>query len=215
VVLSKEEPMKRTSLLVFCMTLGAGALACSSGSDGGKSPKDPLDLVPASKAVSGWEVDVSRNKNGNEQPMTATDLKEVTGLIDGGAEAYFVESYAAKLFVWQLYTNDSLPAAPDGASIDLRVVEYPSADQAAGLYEAVVPLGDYARREWEPTSPAMGTASRIQDTGSQWWVNFYQGTFYVEVVLDPSTGPAPDYLPGDTDLKAEAIRFAQAVAGKM
>jgi hypothetical protein len=207
--------MNRLSLLIVCMTLGAGPLACSSSGGGGTTAKGPLDLVPASNAVSGWSVDVSRNKNGNETPMTATDLKSVTGLIDGGAESYFVDDYAPKLFVWQNYKNSSLSAAPDGAMVDLRVVEYPSAEQAAGLYTAVLPLGDYARREWEPTSPTMGTASRIQDTGGQWWINFHQGVFYIEVVLDPSTGPAPDFLPGNADLKAEAMRFAQAVAGKM
>jgi hypothetical protein len=206
--------MNRFTLLIFCMTLGGGPLACSS-SDSGTATKGPLDLVPVSNAVSGWGVDVAHNKNGNDKPMTATDLKEVTGLIDGGAEAYFVSDYTPKLFVWQLYANDSLPAAPDGATVDLRVVEYPSEADAAGLYAAVLPLGDYARREWEPTSPPMGAESRIQDTGGQWWINFHQGVFYIEVVLDPSTGPAPDYLPGNTDLKAEALRFAQAVAGKM
>jgi hypothetical protein len=207
--------MNRLSPLVFCLTLGVGALACSSSGSGDTTTKGPLDLVPASNAVSGWTVDVDRNKNGNDHPMTATDQKGVTGLIDGGAEAYFVNDFAPKLFVWQLYKNSSLPAAPTGATVDLRVVQYPSADQAAGLYAAVVVLGDYARREWQPTSPAMGTESRIQDTGGQWWINFHQGVFYIEVVLDPSTGPAPDFLPGNTDLKAEALRFAQAVAGKM
>jgi hypothetical protein len=58
----------------------------------------------------------------------------------------------------------------------------------------------------------VGAESRIEDTGSAWWVNFHQGAFYVEVVLSPSTGPAPDYAPGNPATKAEAIRFAQAVA---
>jgi len=39
--------------------------------------------------------------------------------------------------------------------------------------------------------------------------------FYAEVMLSPSYGPAPDYTISDPDLKAEALRFAQAVAAKM
>ena len=96
----------------------------------------------------------------------------------------------------------------------------PSADQASGLYTAVLPLSEYARKagtseDWKPTTPTVGDASRIEDDGSHWWINFHKGVFYVEIKLDPSTGPAPDYTPSDPDTKIEAVRFAQAVADKM
>lgn len=208
--------MTRSGSLVLSITLGTGLLACSSG-DGGGSSKGPLDLVPASNAVSGWTVDKDHSKNADGSPMTATDATGVIGLIDGGGESYF-KGYTPKLFVWQPYVNESLPSVPDGASLDLRVIEYPSADQASGIYSAVLNLGDYAARTpegWQPTSPAIGTEARIQDTTRQWWVNFHQGVFYVEVVVDPSTGPEPNFTPGNEETKKEAIRFAQAVAGKI
>jgi hypothetical protein len=96
----------------------------------------------------------------------------------------------------------------------------PSVDQASGLYTAVLPLSEYARKantpdDWKPTTPAVGEASRIQDDGSHWWINFHKGVFYVEIKLDPSAGPAPDYTPGNADTKAEAVKFAKAVADRM
>jgi hypothetical protein len=61
----------------------------------------------------------------------------------------------------------------------------------------------------------MGDDSRIQDTGTAWWVNFRKKAFYVEVLLAPSYGPPPDYAIGDADLKNEALRFAQAIASRI
>jgi hypothetical protein len=43
----------------------------------------------------------------------------------------------------------------------------------------------------------------------------HQDLFYVEVQLYPSSGPAPDYTPGNADLKNEALRFAQAIASSI
>jgi hypothetical protein len=91
----------------------------------------------------------------------------------------------------------------------------PSADQASGLYTALLKESEYSG-DWEqPTSPPLGTESRIRDTNTAWWVNFHQDVFYVEVFLSPSYGPAPDYTPGNADLKAEALGFAKAIASKI
>ena len=46
-------------------------------------------------------------------------------------------------------------------------------------------------------------------------LNFHKDVFYVEVSLDPSFGPAPDHVPGWAAAKAEAIRFALAVASQI
>jgi hypothetical protein len=121
------------------------------------------------------------------------------------------------MFLWQNYVNSTLPAAPppDGATVKLYIFEMPSADQAKGIYSAILPRPAYAAAAWEPTTPTLGTESRVQDTNTQWWVNFHQGVFYVEVLLSPSFGPPPDYAPANADTKQEAVRFAQAVAAQM
>lgn len=209
--------MTRLGSLIFCATLGVGLLAC--GSDG-TSTKNPLDFAPVDNTVSGWTIDRAHNKNADGSPMTGATKTEAEGLIDGAASPFYLDPYAPKLFLWQGYVNTALPAAPDGAHVDLYILEMPSAEQASGLYTSLLQYSEYARKsgtpdDWKPTSPPLGTDSRIQDTTSQWWINFHQDAFYVEVVLNPSTGPAPDYKPSDPDLMQEALRFAQGVASRM
>jgi hypothetical protein len=212
--------MTRFGSLIFCATLGAGLLACGSNGDS-TATKNALDLVLLDNAVSGWTIDVGSNKSGTAQPTTGTTAKEVEGLIDGAASAYFTAPYTPEIFVWQNYINTTLPAAPlpDGAHLKLYILQMPSADQASGLYTTLLQFGDWQRKlgtpdDWKPTSPLVGTESRIQDTTTQWWVNFHQDVFYVEVLLDPSA-PAPDYTPSNPDLKDETVRFAREVAKKM
>jgi hypothetical protein len=207
--------MIRFGSLVFCATLGTGLWACGGGGTS-TSTKDPLELVPLDDTVPGWTVDQAHNKSPGERAMTATTQTGVGALIDGGFENYFVEPNIPKMFLWQNYVNSTLPAAPppDGATVKLYIFEMPSADQAKGIYTGILQRIAWAG-DWQPTTPALGTESRIQDTNTQWWVNFHQGVFYVEVLLGPSFGPPPDYAPGDADTKAEAVRFAQAVASQI
>jgi len=184
------------------------------------STKGALELVLVDNDVPGWKVDRSANKGGTAQPMSGVTKLDVEGLIDGGASPFFNAPNIPKLFVWQNYINTTLPAAPDNALIYVYILEMPSAALAKGLYTAVASLSEYSRRsgtseDWKAVTPSLGTESRIQDTSSQWWINFYQGVFYVEVVMSPSAGPAPDYLPSDIDLKNEAIKFARAIASKI
>jgi len=155
--------------------------------------------------------------------MSATTEQEATALIDGGAAPFYKAPYTPKLFLWQNYINSTLPAAPPpkGASLMVYILQMPSVEQASGLYTAVLQGSEYSRKsgtpdDWQdPITPPLGADSRIQDTGTQWWINFHQDVFYVEVMLAPSFGPAPDYTIGDPDLKQEVIRFAQAIASKM
>jgi hypothetical protein len=207
--------MTRFGSLILCATLGTGLLACGSDNT---SPKDPLELVPLDNTVSGWTVDKAHSKDPTARAMSATTMVDAVGLIDGGADPFYAPPYTPKLFLWQNYLNSTLTAAPDGAQVSLYILEMPSADQASGLYTALLQYSDYRRKvgtadDWQTTSPPLGTSARIQDTGTQWWINFHQNVFYVEVMLDPSFGPAPDYTPGNTDLKQQSVRFAQAVAG--
>jgi hypothetical protein len=176
--------------------------------------------VPLDNEVSNWTVDKSNPKTANQRAMVGTTKDEVELWVDGGATAFFMAPYTPKLFLWQNYVNTSLPIAPDGANVSLFVLQLPSAEQANGLYSALLTVSDYTRKkdtpdDWKPTTPVLGAESRIQDTATQWWVNFHQNEFYVEVFLDPSAGPAPDFTPGNEVLKNEAIRFAKAIADRI
>jgi hypothetical protein len=193
------------------------------------TPVNPVDLIPVDDTVSGWMIDPDNNVDGSKKPMTATSMEGGGLLIDGGIEPYYADGFSPKLFIWQNYFNTHLPAAPagswdpKGASIMLFVFRMSSAAQAGGLYQNVMKFSQYTRKRlddtsngWEePTSPLIGTKSRIQDTNVDWWINFYKNEYYVEIQLTPSNGPAPDYEPGNLDLKKEALRFAQAVAEKL
>jgi len=205
--------MTRFSSLILCATLDTGLLACGSN---GTSSKDPVSLLPLDNSLPGWNVDTSSNENGSAQPMTATTEAQALGLIDGAAAPFYRDPYTAKEFVWQNYVNTSLPAAPapKGAGLVVYIWEMPSASQASGLYTALLQESEYSGN-WQPTSPSMGTESRIENTNTAWWVNFHQDVFYVEVFLSPSYGPAPDYIPDNADLKAEALNFAKTIASKI
>jgi hypothetical protein len=240
--------MNRLSSLYFCATLvmsaalvscsssgggsgggtGGGSGGASGGASGGTSGSLSLsDLVPKDNEVKDWTVDVDHNKSGDANPTSAnacgdcskTNSSAIACLIDGAANPYCLSSYTPKLFLWQNYVNETLSSVPNGATLSLYAIQYPSAEQASGIYSAVLTTSEYSRKQgtsddWQPTSPVLGTNSRIQDTGSQWWINFYKDTYYIEIVVDPSTGPAPDYAAGNVDTKNEALRFAKAIADK-
>ena len=200
-----------------------GTVADSAGeaASGAGGNRNILDLVPRNNAVSGWIVDPEQAATAGKVAAVATTEQETEGLIDGAAASFFMAPYTPKVFVWQNYVNRSLPSAPEGAHLRLLIFQMPSVEQAAGLYKALLQTAQYSRTvgtpdDWQdPTAPPLGAGSRIQDTGSNWWINFYRDVFYVEVSLDPSYGPPPDYVPGDATTKQEALRFAQAVANRI
>jgi hypothetical protein len=213
--------MIRFCSLTLSATLAVGLFACGSNGTS-ETSKGALDIIPADNAVSGWKVDKSVNQNPDGKPMTASSKGQAIQLIDGGAEPFYIDSYTPTLFAWQNYANSTLPAAPppDGATVLLYVLEMPSADQAKGLYSAVLSRSEYMRMkgtdgDWKQTEPLLGDESRIEDTNSAWWINFHKGIFYVEVILTPSTGPEPDYTPHDPDTKAETMKFAKAILDKI
>ena len=178
-----------------------GTSADSPGEAGTGSSKNILDLVPRANTVSGWTVDPQNTTTSGVPAATATTEIETEALIDGAAANFYMAPYTPKVFAWQNYVNSTLPAAPEGARLSLFILQMPSVAQATGIYEALLQSPLYSRQtgtpnDWQAPSPPVGTESRIQDTGSQWWINFHKDVFYVEVSLDPSYGPAPDYMPG-------------------
>lgn len=209
---------------------GGGAGGTSAGGAGGGAGGtstgafDPLSLVIRNNEVSGWTVDASITKSGSAPAKTASNEKEAIDMIDGGAAPFYRAPYSPKFFMWQNYANETLPSAPPPTTgaLMLYILQMPSEEQAKGLYADLVKVDgtDYTRlagtdKDWKTPSPALGTESRIQDTGAQWWINFYKGAYYVEVMLFPSYGPKPDYTPSEPTLRDEAVRFAKAVASKM
>ncbi len=212
--------MTRLCSLVLCATFGLGAAlaGCGGGSSGSVGA---LDIVPKNNTISGWTVDPANSVTSGKVAATATTQKGTEDLIDGASADFFAVPYTPTLFAWQNYVSTSVTGAPNGATVTLYVIEMPSADQASGLYASLRSASLYTRKagtpeDWtQPSSPMVGTDSRIQDTGDHWWINFYKGKFYVEVSLAPSAGPAPDFTPGNTDTKAAAFAFAAAIAGKI
>jgi hypothetical protein len=189
------------------------------GTGGSTAARNPLLLVPLDNEVPGWVVDRESARDPNQRAMTATNLTEATNLIDGAAEPYYVGPNIPKMFLWQNYLNPTL-SAPEGSRVSLYIFVMPTAAQAKGLYTALLQFSEYRRRtgtpdDWQPTVPVIGTESRMEDTGTQWWINFYKDVYYVEILLDPSYGPPPEYLIGDPAAQQAALRFAQAIAARI
>ena len=213
--------MTRFGSLILCATLGSSLLACGSSDSSTGSTKDPLETVPVDNDVPGWTVDQAHNQNPGQRAMVGHTFDEVTALIDGGSDKYYTTdgAFTPKEFLWQNYKNTSLSSvpSPDVATVKLYIFQMPSADQASGLYGRTLTDQDHKPYTWQdPTTPSVGTASRIADTGSQWLFNFYKGVYYVEFSLTPSTGPeSTNFAAGNVETKQEAFRFAQAIAAKM
>ncbi len=207
-----------------------GSSTGSGGLQGGTDTGDALVLPPGScgsdflnqflpnNKVLGWTIDPSNSVTTGKAAAVANTQSGVENLIDGASAGFFAEPFVPLTFAWQNYQSTTVTDAPgpDYATVSLYILQMASAEQASGLYTSLVTNPFYAGRAWsEPSSPLVGTDSRIADTGDHWWVNFYKGNCYVEVSLSPSYGPAPDYTPSDASTKAAAMTLSQAVAGKM
>ncbi len=208
----------RSLLVSAALVMGGALLGCGGG---GETMKTALEVVPRSGEISGWTVDPSNLKTADVAAQTATTELATEGLIDGAAADFFAPPNAPKTFAWQNYVSSTVTDAPEGASVTLYILEMPSAAEAAGLYASLRSASLYTRKvgtpdDWkDPSDPRVGDGSRIQNTGDTWWINFHKANLYVEVSLNPSQGPAPDFTPGDAATKAEAFRFAQAIAAKI
>ena len=207
--------MTRLGSLLFCATLVLGATFFGCGGGGGGST-NITDLVPRDGTIPGWVVDQSVSATSGMVAATATTEQKVTDLIDGAAADFFAAPYTPKNFAWQNYINASLVSpqySTSGSTVKLYILQMPSADQASGLYTSLLSANFYTGTWTDPTSPTVGTKSRIIDSGTDWWVNFCKGNYYVEVRLTPSY--AADLTPGDPAQKQAAMDFAVAVAAKM
>ena len=177
-----------------------------------------LDIVPRDNMVGGWTVDPANPVTAGRVAATARTLSEAEGLIDGASAGFFAAPYTPIVFAWQNYVSMAVTdaPAPSGANLSLYILQMPSVAQASGLYASMLTGPLYSGRTWmAPSSPRVGTDSRIADTGDHWWINFYKGNYYVEISLSPSYGPAPDYTPSDPATKAAAFVFATAIAARI
>jgi hypothetical protein len=174
-------------------------------------------MVPIANEVTGWTIAMDNDNTSGVVAATSTTEKGVEAFIDGAAADFF-NGFTPVQFAWQNYVNATMQASvpPDGATLALYVLQMPDATQASGLYASLASASLYVGKTWvDPSSPVIGSKSRITDTGDHWWINFYKGSFYVEVNVFSSQGPAPDYTSGLQSTKAAAIAFAQAVAAKI
>ena len=218
--------MIRLGSLIACaaLALGVSLTGCGSNAsstttqnDASVSASTALSIVPTANEVANWTIDMDNATTSGVVAATATTELAVEAFIDGAAADFF-NGFTPVQFAWQNYVNTTLPAtdAPDGATVSLYVLQMSSAAQASGLYTSLASASLYVGKTWvDPSSPVIGSHSRIADTGDHWWINFYKGNFYVEVNLSPSAGPKPDYTPSLQSTKAAAIAFAQAIAGRI
>jgi len=220
--------MTRLGSLIPCaaLVLGAALLGCGGGSKN-SGASSALDLIPANNAIAGWKFDTSNSNLANGTATATTELA-TEALIDGAAADFFAAPGTPTLFAWQNYLNTTIstantvtaapdPQYPSGATVTLYVLQMPSATQASGLYNSLLSASLYVGKAWtEPSSPAIGTDSRVANTGDHWWINFHKGNYYVEVSLGPSYSPPPEYTPPENAItKAAAFAFASEVAGKI
>jgi hypothetical protein len=216
--------MTRLDSIVSCaaIALSVSFAACGSNTSSTTTQNDAataataLSLVPKTNEVPNWTVATDNDKTSGVVAATATTEKGVEDFIDGAAADFF-NGFTPVQFAWQNYVNTTLvSAAPNGAAVALYILQMSDAAQASGLYASLASANLYVGKTWvDPSSPVIGSRSRIADTGDHWWINFYKGNFYVEVSLLSSQGPAPDYTPSLATTKAAAIEFAQAIAAKI
>ncbi len=226
---AKEKAMIRLSSLVLWTALGLGGalVGCGSstpsggaggagGGGAGGGSGSVLDLVPQASAVSGWTVDPDNSKTVGVVAATATSATTASGLIDGGSEAFFNAQFSPVVLAWQNYVNTTL-VPPTKYMLKLYIIQMSSAAQASALYASLTAATStdtlYTSNTWAATSPVVGNESRITDSGTDWWINFDKGAYYVEVRLSPSYDAS--FTPSDPVSQAEAMRFAEAVAAKM
>jgi hypothetical protein len=206
----------------------SGSTGGSSGSGGmgGTSGGGILDVIKLNNAKVGpdWTVDTdSTNVGAGEVAALATteDEAENTPVLgqDGAAVAFYENPIgAATLFALQNYVNSTLNA-PDGYTLLLYVLQMPSAAMASGLY-SYLPTSSapfyypFYHVTWEePTTQVVGVQSRISNTGSTWWINFYKGVYYVEIQLSSSNMSTTNS--SSTAAKSAAIDFAKNLASGM
>ena len=147
---------------------GETRLDGAGGSGDSTTAPNMLSLFPRNNSVPGWTVDPSYPGTQGRVAATATTQSECENLIDGAAADFFAGPFVPTIFGWQSYVSATVidAPAPDYAKVSLYILQMPSAAQASGLYASLLTAPLYSRGDWiEPSSPLIGTDSRIADTG--------------------------------------------------
>ncbi len=103
--------MKKHGIILFGIIAASACIyisGCSESSNpqnGGSSTVQPIDLLPASGEISGWDKGNSPGDFGE-----AENLQELTDLINGGAEIYIQYGFVAGVEQWYDGTIGSAPA---------------------------------------------------------------------------------------------------------
>jgi hypothetical protein len=204
--------------------LGCGSSTPSGGTGGtgggGASGTSVIEAtIPKDDANgTGWKVDqTSSNVAAGKVAGIATSLDQASNstpgslALDGSADPFYANSTPTYLAL-QNYVNTKLNLAgdPPGYSLKLLVLQMAGASEATALYASLVDGTHslYTSNTWTDPSPAIGDASRITNSGTDWWVNFRKGVFYVEVRLTYAEST-------DVAGKTAAVAFAKSVADKM
>ncbi len=187
--------MKRL-IAVFALSCVALLSACGESSSAGADAGIEA-LFPADNGVAGWTQDLTVDTKAG--PAVFSDLNKIDKTdIDGDVVPF--NNVGFKQLARAHYKKDSY-------QLDLRVWEMKSAAKGEEIYTSLPNNTDkYKVLTW--TDEAIGTKGRYGNSATMWRVNAYQGAFFLEATVMPSTKD-------DTAGRDEGIAMLKYVAGKI
>jgi len=135
-------------------------------------PKDPVELLPGSNEISGWNTSGSAKVCENQQ--------QLYDLIDGEGVPYIENGFVRSAF--QDYTG-----SPSGTTVDLnlRIFDMADSSNARAVYAAVATGGEVP---W--TGDNAGDEARIEQQLFSYKVDFRDRRYYVWVTIQENSDAA-------------------------
>ena len=179
--------MKRAIVLSALFAL-CGLTGCSGSTTTPPDASAPQlkieDLLPGDNVVTGWAVDTTQSPSGPEIYKTRAEIDSTS--IDGDVvpfqnkgftavarQFYKSGTYSAEMRVWQM--NDASKATAVYASV--------LSDPPSTHYSSIT----FAEMGGDAGGTAIGAASRYGFQYPQWLVDCYQGVYFLEIRVKPST----------------------------